>query len=365
MSAALDYNENKVAHGQADVVIQMNMDTDDDNAARETFSRYERLNIRSKEVCFHMSINPGPGETLTDDKAISLTKDMMDALGYSNQPYVLYRHNDIEREHYHVLSIRINEYGKKIQSFQEQNRLQKILFALCEKYGFIVGSRESVKLSNEGINPHRFNYKGGNVSAQFDAIFEECLKYHFTSHFQFSLILQDHGLAISLKGHKLFLQGLDNDGSKCTAMMNKSEHLPRMIDRMQESMKDNRKPAAERVARTAAALLPYSKSENHFINMMLRKDIHIILGRDADGTIDRAAYIDHNSRSSFYEDELGHAFSLSMLQDADAKQWEHEGGAEHSSINIGEMLFAPHGTSHGKEKDPKYKKPKSMKGAHL
>ena len=365
MSAALEYNENKVVHGQAEVVCRMNLDTDGDNAARETFSRYERLNIRSKEVSFHMSINPGPGETLTDDKAISLTKDLMEALGYAEQPYVLYRHNDIEREHYHVLSIRVNEKGKKIQSFQEQNRLQKILSGLCEKYGFVVGSQESVKLTSEGINPRLFNSEAGNVSAQFDAIFEECLKHHFTSHFQFSLILQDHGLAISLRGHKLFLQGLDGDGSKCTAMMNKSEYLPRMIDRMQESMKENRKHAAARVAGIAAAILPYSKSENHFINMMLRKGIHVVLGRGLGGTIERAAYIDHNSRSAFYAEELGHDFSLSMLQDADTKQWEHEGNSEHSSINIGEMLFAPHAASHGREKDPKYEKPKKKKGTHL
>lgn len=365
MSAALEYNENKVAHGQAEVVCRMNLDTEGDNAARETFARYERLNIRSREVSFHMSINPGPGETLTDEEAINLTKDIMDGLGYKEQPYVLYRHHDIEREHFHVLSIRVNENGKKIRSFQEQNRCQKILSTLGEKYGFVIGSPESIELSKEGINPLLFNPRSNNVSAQLDAIFEECLKYHYTSHFLFEHILEDHGIAIKLKGRKMFLQGINQNGVKCTSMMNKSEYIPSMLDRMEESMNENRARASERVANMGAALLPYSKSEEHFINMMLKKDIHVILGRGSNGSIDRAAYIDHNSRSAFYSEELGHDLSLAMLQDADGKQWQHD-DSQHSSINIGELLFAPQSSSRGREKDPKYKKPKKKKrGNHL
>lgn len=363
MAAALEYNERKVASGNADVICRMNMDTERDNTVRETFSRYERLNIRSKEVSFHMSINPGPGEKLSDEKAMSLTAEIMEGLGYAGQPYVLYRHRDIDREHFHVLSIRVNERGRKIRSFQEQNRCKKLLAGLSDKYGFVIGSPESVTLSKEGIDPRLFNPKTGNVSAQLDAVFEDCLKYHYTSNFLFENILKDHGVGISLKGRKLFLQGLDVEGGKCTSMMNKSEFIPRMIDRMEESMHEDRSKASERIAKIGSALLPYSRSESHFVRMMLRKDIHVIIGRGTGGKIERAAYIDHNSRCAFYANELGHEFSLSALQDADRTQWQHE-ETQQSSINIGEMLVSPQAASHGKEKDPKYRKPKK-KGPHL
>ena len=358
MATAIEYNERKVSKGDAEVVCRENMDTERDNAVRETFSRYERLNIRSREVCFHMSINPGPGEVLEDSKARGLTAEIMESLGYGEQPYVLYRHNDIEREHYHVLSIRVNERGRKIKSFQEQNRLQRFLGTVSEKYGFSIGNPEREALKERGITPRLFDYRSGNISAQLDAVFEECLKYHFTSFSQFEQILLDHNVAIKLSRRKLYLQGMDFSGRKCTVPVSKLDFHSRMLDRMQESVEEVCDKAAARVARTGATLLPYSKSENHYVNMMLKKNIHASFGKDSHGRIDSALFIDHESRGAYTDKDMGHELSISMIQDADKNQWDHS-ESHHTSINIGEMLFAPGGGSKAHEKDPKYKKKKS------
>ncbi len=196
-----------------------------------------------------------------------------------------------------------------------------------------------------------------------DAVFEECLKYHYTSYSQFEQILADHNIAVKNAGRQLYLQGLDSDGHKCTPPVAKQDFMSRILDRMQESMDEDKSKAAHRVAQTGAALLPYSKSERHYQNMMLKKNIHVLFDKDSSGKITGAMYIDHEGRNAFGSNELGHELSLSMIQDADRNQWEHDEG-HHSSINVGELLFAPGSHSKGHEKDPKYKK-KKQNAHHL
>jgi len=133
--------------------------------------------------------------------------------------------------------------------------------------------------------------------------------------------------------------------------------MSRMLDRMQACMSEDRSKAAQRVARIGATLLPYSKSERHFVNMMLKKRIHVLLGKDAGGKITNALYLDHEGRNAFNGNELGHEMSLSMIQEADRHQWEHS-QSSHAHINVGELLFSVGGGSKGQEKDPKYKKKK-------
>lgn len=364
MAWALGYNERKVSRDEAAIVLAANMDTDRDKAVRETFERYERLNIRSRDVCFHMSVNPGPDEVMTDEQAKSFVKGLLDGLGYGNQPYVIYRHNDIEREHYHVLSIRVNDHGKKINDYREHRRCQNILKDLCEHYGYTVGSAKnasSLLLDDDFLC---FNPDYGNVLVQMNAIFEQCLQYHFTSRKHFDIIARDHGLRIRLAAGKMSLQGTDENGRKCTVPYSSPDYLSRYLDRMQESNEDKlSKDYLSGIAASCRELLPYSKTEESFVRMMLRRGIHPVFDKDMSGKITGVTYIDHESQKAFPGSSLGHGFTLADIQDVQAHQWEAQSQNTHESLNVGEFLFAYQSGSRSKEKDPKYRKPK--RGMHI
>lgn len=90
-----------------------------------------------KNISFHMSVNPSENDTdVSEKQAVDIIDDIMEGLGYGNAPYRIYKHTDIERKHYHVVSVRIDEDGKKIDNAFEYMRLQRILKSLSEKYGF-------------------------------------------------------------------------------------------------------------------------------------------------------------------------------------------------------------------------------------
>lgn len=61
----------------------------------------------------------------------------MEALGYGGQPYIVFKHNDIAREHIHIVSLRVDSEGRKINDKFEGRRSKQVTDALERKYGLI------------------------------------------------------------------------------------------------------------------------------------------------------------------------------------------------------------------------------------
>ena len=80
MGSALSYNEDKVREGEAEVIEEVNVDRDH-LSIHDTFARLETRNIRSKDVSFHMSVNPAEGEKLSKQQIKDLVADIMKGLG--------------------------------------------------------------------------------------------------------------------------------------------------------------------------------------------------------------------------------------------------------------------------------------------
>jgi hypothetical protein len=81
------------SHGQ-DGNLYLNADL---KTFHDTIRRYEKRNFSSKELSFHMSVNPSSMERMSEEKVKELVSDIMEGLGYAKQPYAIYRHNDIDR----------------------------------------------------------------------------------------------------------------------------------------------------------------------------------------------------------------------------------------------------------------------------
>ena len=331
--SALDYNERKVANGDADLLASFNMDSSSDDPIKETFARYERINERSRNVSFHMSINPADGEELSDADAVLLAKDLMAGLGYSGQPMAIYRHHDIDRVHYHVVSIRTDGNGKKIRDYWEGRRCQKLLEDLAPDYGYVVGNGTAEELAELDIDPSRFHPEKGHVIAQMEAIFQECLGYHFTSFEQFGLIMEGHGIRMDEKTGEntiIILQGLDRKGKPCTAVVDEMATGIKMYEayetRASECYSNRFVPEREktRVAGLAAYMLPNAKSEDHFRNMMGKKGIDVHFYRTPDGAVSGVNFIDNQTKCAFKGSELSPRFTLAIYNDA-ARKWNADG----------------------------------------
>jgi hypothetical protein len=139
---ALFYNEKKVEQKKAHFYKSGNTPTINPFAG----TKHDRLNIlkeieerntRVKKKGLHISVNP----TVTDlvklgDKGIRTEiGNLMEHMGYGNQPYFVYKHSDLDRTHFHIVSTRIDcQTGKKIKDYYEKEKTQRFIKSLEQKY---------------------------------------------------------------------------------------------------------------------------------------------------------------------------------------------------------------------------------------
>ena len=144
-NAPIGYNEKKVAMGEAEVLSWSGIDSPTPAGIYGIFETYESnpaISAKTGNLAFHMTVNPSVTDGMTDDRASEFIMDLMDGLGYGEQPWIAYKHMDIDRIHYHIVSVRVDEKGKVISdSFQRRN-LQSLMERLAPKYGFQIGKGE-------------------------------------------------------------------------------------------------------------------------------------------------------------------------------------------------------------------------------
>ncbi len=139
---ALFYNEKKVEQKKATFFQSGNTPTINPFAG----TKQDRLNIlteiedrnsRVKQKCLHISVNPTVSDLvkLGDAGIRTEIKNLMEHLGYGSQPSFVYKHADLDRTHFHIVSTRIDQQtGKKIRDSYEKEKTQRFIKSLEQKY---------------------------------------------------------------------------------------------------------------------------------------------------------------------------------------------------------------------------------------
>ena len=134
MSGTLQYNENKVRAGVASILCCHGVGSTEIPVINRLFEDRERLSLReAQHLSFQMSVNPGPGDGIREERIPEFVKDLMEGLGYGEQPWVIFRHEDTGRVHYHVVSTRIDSEGRKIRDYYEKRACDRLVKGLQER----------------------------------------------------------------------------------------------------------------------------------------------------------------------------------------------------------------------------------------
>ena len=96
---------------------------------------YIALNSHVRKPVIHISLNPSPKDILSEEQMTVLAQELMENFGYRNQPYIAWQQEDIDRKHMHIVSVRIDETGEKIDHNREAIRAQNICREMEVKYG--------------------------------------------------------------------------------------------------------------------------------------------------------------------------------------------------------------------------------------
>ena len=184
---------------------------------------------RTKKTVFHCSLNPHPDEKLSDETLMQIAKEYMETLGYGKQPYIVFKHNDIAREHIHIVSLRVDSRGQKINDRFEKRRSKKITDTLERKYSLIPSSKVSEKAVTE---TPKVDTTKGNIKEQVASVIRMVLKrYKFCSLGELNAILSAYNLIVEevkteFRGKKydgLVYVPTDDKGGKISTPINASD----------------------------------------------------------------------------------------------------------------------------------------------
>ena len=199
---ALHYNKEKVDKDEAEVLFWQKMLEPFDkhgrldvDACMESFWPYLEANRRTTNTVFHASLNPSPEDRLTDDQLRDIAQEYMERMGYGKQPYIVFKHKDIDREHLHIVSLRVDEQGRKISDSHEYDRSMSVLRELERKYDL----HPSIKGEEQTDTPdlRKVNYKAGNVKQQISSVVRSCLRnYKCSSYGEFRTLLECFNISV-------------------------------------------------------------------------------------------------------------------------------------------------------------------------
>lgn len=192
---AVIYNQQKVNEATGRIIAGNRMITDSlydpDRIVSQTmfaFESYLAANRNTEKPILHISLNPTLDDNLTDSQFADLARAYMQKMGYGNQPYIVYLHEDIDRRHIHIVSTCVNENGEKIDDAYEWNRSMKA----CRELEQMFGLKQIADKRRELLEPYlkKADYTRGDVKRQVSNILKSVFtSYRFQSFGEYSAML--------------------------------------------------------------------------------------------------------------------------------------------------------------------------------
>ena len=122
--------------------------TVDIGKAMEGFLTFLPPQMKIEKPVVHISLNPHPEDVLTDIELQHIAREYLEKLGFGNQPYLVFKHEDIDRHHLHIVTVNVDENGKRLNRDFLYRRSDRIRRELEQKYGLHPAERKNQRLDN-------------------------------------------------------------------------------------------------------------------------------------------------------------------------------------------------------------------------
>ena len=329
LGGALGYNFKKVEKGEASILLaaELYQDKEGRYTKEDVLADMEALipkNCRTKKTVFHCSLNPHPDEKLSDERLTQIAKEYMEALGYGKHPYIVFKHSDIAREHIHIVSLRIDGEGKKINDKFEKRRSKQITDALERKFGLIPSSKVTDREMEE---VSKIDTTKGNIKEQVAETLRSVLKhYEFCSLGELNAILSVYNLAVEevkteFRGKKydgLVYVPTDDKGDKVGTPIHASDigrgvGYTAVQNRMQKS-KQNVKPLIPSVRNKVLQTMHTSpKTEEELRQRLEEQSLRAVIRKNESGRIYGITFIDDKAGIALNGSRLGKGYAANVF----------------------------------------------------
>ncbi len=357
---AINYNENKVKQGKAELINAVGYIKDPANL--RFFDKLFRLtdlaerNERTKTNTVHLSLNFANGEDLPDDKLNTIAVEYMNGIGFENQPYLVYRHFDAGHPHVHIVTTNIKSDGYRISlHYLGQNESEKARKAIEIKYGLVKAEEQQKQKPELKSQISAAEYGKAETKRTITNILSYALRaYKFTSIPELNAVLQGYNIQAvrGSKGSRMFAhQGLvywitDKQGNKTGVPVKAStiygDPTLKTLEEKFRLSETLRKPFREKLKGQITRALQDSKDLRSFQLALKAENIGVIFRRNESGRIYGVTFIDHQSKTVFNGSDLGKEFSANPMNERFDRQekgsvCKNPGHPESDAIDLGEV----------------------------
>lgn len=301
------------------------------------FELFMPQRYRTENPVFHVSLNPHPDDKLSDVELSLVAEEYMKRMGYGSQPYVVFKHQDISRHHLHIVSVRVNEKGKKINDKFERRRSKDITRSLEQKYGL----RTAEKVSKEKKTELKMvDVSVGNAKEQVENVVRSVMdKYHFLTFNEYKAVLTKFNIAAEeVKGSHygdsfsgVVYSATDNDDKKVgnpfsAATLGKfagSEALEKKYRASKEYLE--KRPIGAPLKRTINQAFTGATTKEQLQYNLFQSGIGVVYRENVAGRLYGVTFIDHNTGVVLNGSRLGKEYAANAIVERLEKpnQYEH------------------------------------------
>lgn len=325
------YNQQKVDEGQASVIYSQDILFSPDLTYNTrgivmSFDIQMVANNRTKKPAIHISLNPDPKDEIDDSKARAIAKKYMEDMGYGKQPYMLYRHNDIERTHYHIVTVCVDEKGNKINDKFEKRRSMSTCRELEKEFNLHIPGKK--RLYEESL-VDSLDYSKGDLTKQMRGIISRLIStYRVCGLSEYKTLLELHGITLTQMNGKIGDRTIN--GILYSAIDENSEKIGKQIKssflkngsghkELLEKFKKDKKMISERnkdFMRKVITQCMYqckSRSREELTGLLQKRGIDMVLRTNESGRTYGVTFIDHHTKTVIKGSGLGKEYSANTM----------------------------------------------------
>jgi hypothetical protein len=335
IEAALNYNEKKVQKGTAQCLHAANYLNEAPKInfyqKLDGFEKNNRLNKIAATKTLHVSLNFDPSEKLSDNKLKEIASLYMDKIGFGEQPFLVYKHEDAGHPHIHIVSTTIKGDGSRINTHNiGRNQSEKARKEIEQQYGLIKAERQQ-QLMKFGIKPvdilkaiYAKDETKRSISNVVGAVFSQ---YKFTSLPELNAALKQFNVVADrgkedgriYKNRGLVYRILDPDGNKVGVPIKASSigYKPTLgnLEKKFASNEFAREPLKQRTKNVIDDCLQSPPANmKDLVTALEQKGLYTVLRQNEEGRLYGITFVDNQNKCVFNGSDLGKAYSAAALQ---------------------------------------------------
>lgn len=293
------------------------------------FEHLTKLNSRIKTNAVHIMLNFDPSEKLDAGKLQALAANYMEKIGFSEQPFLVYRHEDAHHPHLHIVSTNVKPDASRMDLHNIGKTLSEKARKEIEKEYQLIhagGRSKDQQIIPIDINVVSYRQKPTKRSI-YNVVTAVLRSYKFSSLAEYNAVLRsfnviaDRGAEDSVMFAKrgLVYALLDPRGNRIGIPFKASSLAGKpTLNKVEnkyafnaEKRKINAEPLKSIINDVLDVQAPQHKKS--LIKELGKQGVSLRFRESSEGKVYGVTYVDHSTRSVFNGSDLGKKYSAKAI----------------------------------------------------